>query len=144
MHLLMYSSDYTGKHEDISQDLEKILEIARINNPTIDVTGVLFFDKNKFIQVLEGEEANLRGLVEKIKKSPLHENFTVLMDVPIPRREFKDWNMKAFHLTKSSDINWDKLEDFRDVYEENFKPSSKQIVRLLQHFIEHNEQFNAI
>ena len=144
MHLVMYSSDYTGELKDIPRDFRKILTAARTNNPNRDITGVLFFDQNKFIQILEGEKDALHSLIDIIKQDPLHTNFNLLMDCPIDRRELENWNMKAFDLTGHSDKDWSLLVDFRDAYQATFKPSSVQIINWLKKFIEDHDRFKRL
>lgn len=144
MHLLMYSSDYTGELEDMPRDFRKILMAARTNNPKHDITGILFFDQNKFIQILEGEKEALHNLLEVIRQDPIHMNINLLMDCTIDRRELENWNMKAFDLTGHSNKDWSLLEDFRDAYQTNFKPSSVQIISWLNQFIEHHERFKRL
>jgi len=144
MHMMMYISDYVGDYQDMPRDFRKILVAARTNNPLVGVTGVLFFDQHKFIQILEGEKEPLHELVDKIKLDPKHTNFKLLMDCEIARRELSDWNMKAFDLTGQAGKDWSILEDFRDVYQATFKPSSQQIIVWLQRFIKDYPSFKRI
>ena len=141
MHLIMYTSQYTGSAEDMPTDVSHILTSARTNNPNQNITGVLFFDEGKFIQVLEGEDANIHELLEDIKKDSRHQDVKVLMDQSIDQRELDNWNMRAFNLTSTSNKDWSLLDEFRDIYLQNFKVSSTQIIRLLQRFIEDSDSF---
>ena len=141
MHLIMYTSQYTGSAEDMPTDVSHILTSARTNNPNQNITGVLFFDEGKFIQVLEGEDANIHELLEDIKKDSRHQDVKVLMDQSIDQRELDNWNMRAFNLTSTSNKDWSLLDEFRDIYLRNFKVSSTQIIKLLQRFIEDSDSF---
>lgn len=141
---MMYCSDYVGDFEDMPRDFRKILVAARTNNPALGITGVLFFDQNKFIQILEGEKHVLHQLMDKIRQDPVHTNINTLIDTPTQRRELAEWNMQAFDLTGHIGKDWTILEDLRDAYLENFKPSSQQIIKWLQRFILDYNRFKRI
>jgi len=38
------------------EEIQKILESSNRNNGKLDITGVLLYSRNKFLQVLEGEK----------------------------------------------------------------------------------------
>ena len=89
-------------------DEEEILEIGRIsslNNRKIDVTGVLISVRDYFFQVLEGEEAIVDALVEKITRDPRHHELTILSaETGCEERLFTDWGMKTVALSESNDL----------------------------------------
>ncbi|NVK37213.1 MAG: BLUF domain-containing protein [Gammaproteobacteria bacterium] len=144
MHLLMYTSQYTGEIDDIPKHFRDILVASRQNNPKLNITGVLFFDDGHFIQILEGEKDALHELMEKIRLNPIHKNLNVLIDSPIEQRELADWNMKAFNFPNELHKDWQVLQDLRDAYLENFKISTKQIIGWLKHFIEDYANFRHL
>lgn len=141
MHLIMYCSRYTGKPEDCQTDLKDILDTARENNPKHDITGVLFYDKGQFIQVLEGEKEVIERLLSTIKEDERHDEVEILMDHQIKDRELDQWNMKAFDLSSTSETDWSLLKEFRNIYLQNFKVSATQIIKLLQRFIQDSSSF---
>lgn len=140
MHLLMYTSDYQGQPQDIPKDFRDILAKSRVNNPAKLITGALFYDQGKFIQVLEGEKETLHHLLQVLREDQRHDNIVVLMDEAIESRELSDWNMKAFDLSTTSDKDWSLLKEFRDLYLQSFKVSAKQIITWLKHFILHERR----
>lgn len=75
------------------EDLKSILGASRKNNPALGVTGLLVLREGFFLQLLEGSESAVRGLVEKIKKDRRHSGFTVLAEVASGERIFKNWGM---------------------------------------------------
>ena len=75
------------------QDLESLLERARENNASLDVTGVLLFKDETFFQVLEGDEAVVAALFNKIECDDRHGNVLLLAKRPIDQRNFGQWNM---------------------------------------------------
>ncbi|MDP3280367.1 MAG: BLUF domain-containing protein [Nitrosomonas sp.] len=87
---------------------KEILEIGRkasLNNQKIDVTGILIGVGDYFFQILEGEEATINQLVEKISRDPRHRDVTILSaETDCEERLFSDWNMKAVTLNESNDL----------------------------------------
>lgn len=87
---------------------KEILEIghkASLNNQKIDVTGILIGVGDYFFQILEGEEATVNQLVEKIGRDPRHRDVTILSaETGCEERLFSDWNMKAVTLNESNDL----------------------------------------
>lgn len=75
----------------------EILDIARVsmrNNARLEVTGVLYFDDHQFFQVLEGEQAVVEALYERVRADPRHRDVTTLQSGPAQARRFPDWSMK--------------------------------------------------
>lgn len=144
MHLIMYASKYIGLPDKIGPDLVDILETAQAFNLEHHITGMLFCDEGRFMQVLEGEKETIQNLMEQIKKDKRHENVNVLLDHLVEARELTDWSMRAFNVSSFTGKDWSLLDDFRSIYLQNFKVSSSQVIRLLQHFIEDYKTFERL
>jgi NADH dehydrogenase FAD-containing subunit/class 3 adenylate cyclase/uncharacterized membrane protein YphA (DoxX/SURF4 family) len=90
----------------LSQD--EILEIGRqssINNRKIDVTGVLISAGDYFFQILEGEQAIVDQLLDKIGGDSRHCDITVLTaEYGCEERLFSDWDMKTVAISESTDL----------------------------------------
>jgi NADH dehydrogenase FAD-containing subunit/class 3 adenylate cyclase len=85
-------------------DIVAIGEQSSINNRKIDVTGVLISVHGYFFQILEGEQATVDKLVEKIARDSRHKELTILSaEYQCEDRYFSDWNMKTVTLTDSKD-----------------------------------------
>ena len=93
---------------NVALDDEQILEIGRLasaNNRAIDVTGILISVRDYFFQILEGEEAIVDALLEKIKRDPRHNELTILsVETGCEECLFSDWNMKTVTLNESNDL----------------------------------------
>ena len=74
-------------------DLDRLLEGARSNNSSLDVTGVLLFVDGTFLQVLEGEPRSVRSLYAAILQDTRHTNAMILAERSIDERNFGDWSM---------------------------------------------------
>lgn len=70
-----------------------ILRAAIKVNTRFGVTGFLARHNQHFLQILEGDEIAVRGILEKIKRDPRHYDFKVLQEGFAAERNFPDWSM---------------------------------------------------
>jgi hypothetical protein len=96
-------------------DLAALLEISRKNNGALAVTGMLLYKDGNFMQVIEGEEANVRGLYNKLQLDPRHTGFLPLLEEKIGARHFADWSMGFKNLNDPALAETDGYRDYRDV-----------------------------
>lgn len=74
-------------------ELINLLNEARKNNADHYISGVLLYSEGTFIQLLEGEDADVDYIYSKIKQDKRHKNMITLIDDPIQERNFSDWLM---------------------------------------------------
>jgi hypothetical protein len=74
-------------------DVFDILKHSRESNAKKGITGCLLHHKKQFLQILEGEEIEVKQLYEKIRKDPRHQNVITLHAEKITDRIFDKWNM---------------------------------------------------
>ncbi|GAK58393.1 activator of photopigment and puc expression [Candidatus Vecturithrix granuli] len=96
LYRLIYMSDAADYID--WEDLKDILTKSEKNNAKIDVTGMLVFSDNKFLQVLEGPAKNLSSLYAKISQDARHRNCLLISYTPIHQRVFSAWAMKGVNL----------------------------------------------
>lgn len=80
------------------RDLSDLLLAARRTNVLHGVTGklVVLESRNRvlrFAQVVEGTPEGLRVVVERIRADPRHMDIQVVLDGPVRRRRFENWDM---------------------------------------------------
>lgn len=75
--------------------LAEILKVARQNNQRHGVTGalILYGEKGRFAQVLEGPENTVKDLLARIKADPRHDSVEVREAGAAPTRLFTRWAM---------------------------------------------------
>lgn len=73
--------------------LEAILRTARTANAKANVTGMLLYRSTAFLQVLEGPEAAVRALYERIRADRRHFRVRTLIERPLDERRFPEWSM---------------------------------------------------
>ncbi|WP_435744985.1 BLUF domain-containing protein [Microbacterium sp. PMB16] len=76
-----------------STALDHLLAQCRSLNGDRDVTGMLLYRGERFIQVLEGPAEVVRRLARTIGTDPRHRDMRVLIEESIDERRFEDWTM---------------------------------------------------
>jgi hypothetical protein len=115
-----------------------ILNSARKNNFKHNITGVLLYSEGVFIQVLEGNEADVDAIFSKIQADARHKNMITLIDKPIEQRDFADWAMGF--LTVDADKVADLVGYLRSTDKlSNTKQSGNVALMTLKTFIETNK-----
>jgi hypothetical protein len=92
------------------EELVDLLEAARDRNAESQLSGMLLYCSQSFLQMLEGEPAELEETYGRISLDDRHNNLRLLMDTEISSRMFPDWTMGFAH------IDEDELADELDGY----------------------------
>ncbi len=92
---LFYVSTAARPYEN--KAIQDILQISRRNNQRLDITGCLLFSGRYFAQVLEGSDANVTRLAQRIALDPRHTGVVTLMEGHRIDREFGAWSMGYLH-----------------------------------------------
>jgi hypothetical protein len=94
-----FSLVYTSKalHDDLvvggAAEIDAILATARRRNPDFGVRGALLFTEGRFVQVLEGEQAAVKGTFDRIVADPRHHDVEVLCSQFTSKARFNYWSM---------------------------------------------------
>lgn len=100
-----------------AKELIPLLQQARQFNENSGISGLLLYDGiGTFIQALEGEEAPVRALFDKIKIDSRHKRVNVLGINFIKERSFREWSM-GFRNIEHPDLS--KLTGFSDFLEQS-------------------------
>ena len=73
--------------------LNDILYTSLKMNKEHDVTGMLLFSNNTFVQVIEGPQSSIDRLYELLLKDERHKNVVQTLYQRIWERSFPDWQM---------------------------------------------------
>lgn len=74
-------------------DIDAIVEASSEANRRRGITGVLSFDGEKIIQILEGPAAEVEALFAAILADPRHHGVVELGRAAIDKVHFTDWGM---------------------------------------------------
>jgi len=121
---------------DISYtDLENILFSARKRNAEKEITGLLIFRDGFFIQILEGQQSQIKELVGRIIQDRRHKKLHVIGEWNTNKRFFEKWSMsfvdgdliENIHpfvqkiLSDTMLVNLPNQNDFQNFYEDFIK-----------------------
>lgn len=101
---LVYRSHSRIPAEGRRAELGEVFSTARSNNKAADITGALLITDNYFVQALEGEEAAVRALYERIGRDPRHEDLMLVDEKAVDHRVFSRWAMAEVSKDGSADI----------------------------------------
>lgn len=87
-------------------DLEQILVDAREGNERRGVTGALVYVDGVFLQILEGPEAAVRGLMGSIAKDTRHSALKVVHEAEVDPPMFSTWKMAYLTPTPGEVAGW--------------------------------------
>lgn len=87
---LVYVSSAVGR-----PNIADILTTSRRNNARAGLTGLLYGDDQRFMQVLEGPDDAVEAAYTRIKADPRHCAAVILSRRTIEQREFGPWEMAA-------------------------------------------------
>ena len=130
MYQLMYISNVVNLMDE--DDLNSVLEQARIKNKKLNITGMLVYHEGAFMQILEGQEDDVKSLMKTISDDPRHNNIEILEEVTVSERCFPSWDMAFRKLTYSDIEKYPMIEQLLANHspEQNAKLSDVTIVFL--------------
>jgi hypothetical protein len=73
--------------------LAELLETSRSNNERAAITGMLLYKDGNFMQTIEGPQAAISELRERLDRDPRHRGILVLIDGTREARLFDGWSM---------------------------------------------------
>ena len=95
MRSLVYASRAVEPLSD--DDLLALLTAARNRNHAHGVTGMLVYAAGSFLQLIEGDDAAVELIWDRIRMDPRHTALRVLRDGPATARLFAEWSMGFEH-----------------------------------------------
>ncbi len=118
--------------KDISrEDLDALFKSTTLNNEDLEITGILMYNEQTFLQVLEGEYAIINSLFETIKTDSRHNSIFKLVDTTKGSRIFSQYKTGFSIITEKEDITNLKLL----IQQALDKEEHKEIAEKLNYFI---------
>jgi hypothetical protein len=96
--------------------LDRILEASHRNNRRDEVTGLLTYSGEVFVQFLEGPPEALRSLMNRLQADPRHHGIIVLSRGSDHERILPDWDMELVTREQAHQVLQDALGE-ADNYE---------------------------
>ena len=104
---LSCTTNYIG-----TSDLNNIIQSANHYNPKFNITGILLYHNEYFLQMLEGQESDLNRLFAKIEKDSRHRCLYEPLKGVMSERLFSQWSMGLVDLGSQSAI--EKIDQFKE------------------------------
>ena len=79
--------------------LDSILSCAHQHNPSRGLTGILCYNNDTFVQILEGSRKEVSNLYNRIVRDPRHHDVELLHFEEIRERRFANWTMGKVNLS---------------------------------------------
>lgn len=99
-HVLYVSqSMIPAEREGFRAAIIDIMAEAQINNSSASITGVLAYDRGRFVQYIEGPPDRIDALIDRLRRDDRHTGFTVRSEGPVETRRFPDWSMALLNVT---------------------------------------------
>jgi Sensors of blue-light using FAD len=108
VHLSYCSQARTGLQ---AADLDKILEISKTNNHRDQITGLLTYSGDIFIQFVEGPKASIDHLMYRLRGDARHKDLIVLSEGVEHLRLLPDWDMELVTAQEAHGLLRDALRE---------------------------------
>ena len=84
--------------------LGQILSASNRNNQKNDITGALVFDDQWFVQILEGDRAQVWTTFDRIREDARHSDVVIAEVVDLDARNFANWWMGLATRTAATEL----------------------------------------
>ncbi len=135
MHLIGYMSESYIPTAEADGIITDIVAEAQLRNITEGITGILFYHDGKFIQLIEGYENALRGLVERIARDPRHGDLHFFLDETVLHRSCAEWSMVSINLEQKRDLDHQLLEHIHGIYQKKLRIEASGFTSTLRDFL---------
>lgn len=109
-------------------EIEQLLATSRHNNALAELTGMLLYADEHFIQTIEGDERRVNDTLETIRADTRHHSVVVALSDEIDKRSFPEWSMGCKVLTAEQVAAIPGFNDYLDPRSELYK-NTKQLGR---------------
>ncbi|MEO0937729.1 MAG: BLUF domain-containing protein [Pseudomonadota bacterium] len=84
---------YSQRNPSENLDAQQLIETCQRNNRRMNLTGMLHYNGDHFLQVVEGGRVEVSALYHRISRDPRHSNIILLACNDVRERLFATWSM---------------------------------------------------
>ncbi|MEP3783814.1 BLUF domain-containing protein [Ascidiaceihabitans sp.] len=84
---------YSQRNPSEKLDCQTLIETCQTNNARQNLTGILHYNGDHFLQVLEGGRVEVSALYHSISRDSRHANIILLSCADVRERMFSKWSM---------------------------------------------------
>ena len=92
-------------------DIDLILKASQRNNQRDDITGLLTYSGEVFVQFLEGPPDSIQRLMDRLQDDSRHRDIIILSEGSDHERIFSDWNMELVTRQEAHQVLRDALSE---------------------------------
>ncbi|GAA4932754.1 hypothetical protein GCM10023314_01410 [Algibacter agarivorans] len=129
---ICYISD-SLEHECLDK-LKAMYLKAKANNLKHNITGILIYKNQNFLQVLEGEEIKVDETFNRIKSDSRHKNIFKVINTSIDERIFEDYNFGFTIIDNERGLN--NLHDYLNWLRGAENELANKVITMVENFIE--------
>ncbi|MDJ0918561.1 MAG: BLUF domain-containing protein [Woeseiaceae bacterium] len=89
--------------------LESLAAEAAALNFDRGITGYLYFEKDRFVQYVEGDDDIIDELMETIRRDKRHRVLHTVVEHDLKERRFPSWHMRQLHRKELLDVKLEHL-----------------------------------
>ncbi|PTX57486.1 FAD-dependent sensor of blue light [Litoreibacter ponti] len=84
---------YSQRNPSVDLDIDELIATCKRNNPRLNLTGLLHYNGDHFLQVIEGGRVEVSALYHRIARDSRHSNIILLACTDVRERMFPTWSM---------------------------------------------------
>ncbi len=119
---IVYVSEAQMYFDNMS--LESLAADAAARNYELNVTGYLYFEKDRFVQYIEGDEAVIDELMDAIRGDVRHRILHEVAEEGISKRRFPTWHMRYLSRMELEAVKLEEVLTDYLLYMDNMKESA--------------------
>jgi len=116
-----------------ADDIAALLTKSRANNDRDGITGALLYHRERFIQIVEGDDEVVRERFATISTDPRHRSVQMMREKRILVRQFPEWTMG---FREVSDESIKQLAGFEDFFSRTGRSRIEHADNEAQQFLE--------
>lgn len=129
---ICYISDAL-EHESLN-NIEALYEKAKANNFKNNITGILIYKNQNFLQVLEGDSKTVDATFAKIAYDARHHNIFKVINTSIEDRIFEDYNFGFTIINNKQGLS--NLNDYLMWLRNADNKLANKVIYMVENFIE--------
>lgn len=147
MNSLVYRVAYVSFDVDdgIQGDIERLVAVCRQKNALMNITGVLTYTPPSIFQVLEGEEATVKNLLQTIATDPRHSDMSIVHEDRSDHRLFESWSMEFCNIESRAPIMHEVVRLSTSLHDvSNAKQQATRVLSFLKSYYSGKTMFTSL
>ena len=128
---ICYISD--SCQEESLHALKILYSKAKKNNIKYNISGILIYSNDNFLQVLEGDQTSVDDTFKRISLDTRHRNIFEVINIDIQQRIFEDYNFGFTIVNNRSELH--RLYEYLEWLRKADNTLANKVVNMVENFI---------